>query len=79
MENRNLIKLFKYYHLFLGSVGLAATIYNMVDAGSFAEYFSSLLSSILFIVIAFRIKLIIHLYENRGKYSRFLQQKFNNL
>ena len=79
MENRNIIVLLKYYHLFLGLAGLAATIYNMLNAGSFAEYFSSLLSSILFIVIAFRVKLLIHLFENRTKYSRFVQRKFNNL
>jgi len=79
MENRNVIVLLKYYHLFLGSAGLVATIYNMVNAGSFAEYFSSLLSSILFIVIAFRITLLIHLFKNRAKYSRLLHRKFNSV
>jgi hypothetical protein len=59
MKNKMVIGLVKYFHLILGIAGLLATVYNMINTGNFTGHFSSLLSSILFIVIAFKIKLIL--------------------
>lgn len=58
------MKTIKYIHLVLGILGLIATFYNMINTGQVTEYFGSFLSSILFIAIAFRIKLIISLLQN---------------
>lgn len=75
MENKMVIKLFKYFHLILGIAGLLATVYNMINTGDFGGHFSSLLSGILFIVIAFRIKYILFLLQNKSLPAIFMKQK----
>jgi hypothetical protein len=66
MKNKMTIRLFKYFHLILGTAGLLATVYNMANTGDFYGHFSSLLSDILFIVIAFKIKFILALLQKNS-------------